>query len=182
MSIPTDRIRAALLLSAAGITLAWGVLGAEAARADDCLLDRDNDGVVDAGTDNDGGADSANGDTRLACGVGASALSIGGTALGYQATVASGADNAVAIGFLANAEGDSSIAMGAGSDALLNESIAIGGDSDDAGALGAQATIGAVAIGTDADASAPFSNGDRIWCHYAGRLYRNHSGRRFLDC
>ena len=45
---------------------------------DDCLLDRDNDGVVDAATDNDGGANSNDQDNALACGVGAQATGASG--------------------------------------------------------------------------------------------------------
>ena len=60
-------------MSAAGAALGWGALGAEPVQADECLLDRDNDGVVDAGMDNDGGADSSGSDARVACGVGAQA-------------------------------------------------------------------------------------------------------------
>ena len=63
-----------------------------AVHAEDCLLDRDNDGNVDAGsTDNDGGANS-NGDNRaLACGIGAIATGANGsTALGSDAAATGG--------------------------------------------------------------------------------------------
>ena len=50
---------------------ALSLLSISPAKADDCLLDRDNDGVVDAATDNDGGANSNNDDSSTACGVGA---------------------------------------------------------------------------------------------------------------
>ncbi len=46
---------ATLLASTAGAAL---LLAPQQAKAEDCLLDRDNDGVVDAGTDNDAGANS----------------------------------------------------------------------------------------------------------------------------
>ena len=62
-------------LCAAGIAMA----PASQARADDCLLDTNNDGVADAG-DTDGGAISVGTDT-LACGVAAVAGAAGSTAI-----------------------------------------------------------------------------------------------------
>ncbi|MEL6485531.1 MAG: hypothetical protein AAFQ13_00105, partial [Pseudomonadota bacterium] len=94
----------ALMLSTA---LTLGVLASfampvEQARADDCLLDRDNDGNVDAGsTDNDGGADSNNNDTSIACGVGASATGTFSSAFGSNSN-ASG-DRSVSIGRISEA-------------------------------------------------------------------------------
>ncbi|MEM1196752.1 MAG: hypothetical protein AAGH57_11655, partial [Pseudomonadota bacterium] len=62
----------------------------EQVRADDCLLDRDNDGNVDGGsTDNDGGADSGGSDSSIACGVGAQATGSFASAFG-SASNASG--------------------------------------------------------------------------------------------
>jgi len=88
----TDNRPTNTLLSAASalpLALAATTFTATPAMAEDCLLDRDNDGVVDAGTDNDGGASSGNDDLRLACGVGASAVGSYSTALG-AGSVASG--------------------------------------------------------------------------------------------
>jgi hypothetical protein len=76
----------ALLSGAALAALALSALPAEQARAEDCLLDRDNDGVVDAGTDNDGGADSGGLNSRLACGVNATASGANSTAIGASST------------------------------------------------------------------------------------------------
>ncbi|MFN7159602.1 MAG: hypothetical protein ACK4MR_13070, partial [Erythrobacter cryptus] len=110
------------------------------ARAETCLLDRDNDGVVDAGTDDDGGANDQSGeDTNLACGVGAEA---------------SGGFGITAIGRFATANGGNSVAVGNRATAAESGSIAIGGDDDDADFIGAQALqVGSIAIGADAQAS-----------------------------
>ena len=50
-------------------------------RAEDCLLDRNDDGQADTG-DDDGGANSADDDARIACGVGAQATAARSTAIG----------------------------------------------------------------------------------------------------
>ena len=85
-------------LVSAGVLAALHV-SPQAALADDCLLDRDNDGNVDAGsTDNDGGANSNDSDSSTACGVGATATGSFSTALG-SAAVAS-ATRTVAVGRL----------------------------------------------------------------------------------
>ncbi|MEP4785809.1 MAG: hypothetical protein ABJX46_13900, partial [Erythrobacter sp.] len=74
-----------LLSTTATAVFAALTLQPTTAQADDCLLDRDNDGVVDETTDNDGGAESANVDARLACGVNAEATGPNSTAVGGEA-------------------------------------------------------------------------------------------------
>ena len=81
--------RLPLHTSAAALALAVAMLAAAPAQAEDCLLDTNNDGVATAGTDTDGGADSQAADTRLACGIGATATGINGTALGTSSSAAS---------------------------------------------------------------------------------------------
>ena len=71
MPIHTTTRRIALL-AAVGIA----ALMATPARADDCLLDRNNNGIADAATDNDNSADSGDADSALACGSFARALSV----------------------------------------------------------------------------------------------------------
>ncbi|MCX7864001.1 MAG: hypothetical protein N2423_03025 [Novosphingobium sp.] len=73
----------AALALAAGLAGAW-LVAASPALAKDCLLDRDNDGVVDAGTDNDGAANSNDVDFRLACGVSAQATGAQSTSIGAE--------------------------------------------------------------------------------------------------
>lgn len=55
---------------------------ANPASAETYLLDRNNNGEVDPGTDNDGGADAESEDNQLACGVGATATGDNSTATG----------------------------------------------------------------------------------------------------
>lgn len=57
------------------------------ARADECLLDTDNDGFATDAVDTDGGATSDT-DGSLACGVNAAATGIGSTAIGGDSTTA----------------------------------------------------------------------------------------------
>lgn len=135
------------LASVSALALIGGLTMAPAiVQAEDCLLDRDNDGVVDAATDNDAGANSADNDDRLACGRNA-------TATGAFA---------VAIGSGSDATGTSSIALGGGSQATTARTIAIGGDGEDFRttydndenpataevAIPGFATSGAIALGT----------------------------------
>ena len=54
-------------LALAGVALG-AVMAASPARADDCLLDTNNDGSATAGVDTDLYADSGNADFSLACG------------------------------------------------------------------------------------------------------------------
>lgn len=63
----TNTALAAMLLAGAALA-AWPM---QDARADDCLLDTNNDGDADANVDTDLGADSAGADARVACGSGA---------------------------------------------------------------------------------------------------------------
>lgn len=156
-----NRLSAALLL---GSTALAALIMPAPARADDCLLDRDDDGNVDLlNVDNDGGADSNDDDASLACGVGAEATGQFATALGSNAlasgdrTVAVGriaqatAADATALGQNARAQSISSIALGQASFANGVSAIAIGGDGVDMGSSGAQANgDGAVALGADA--------------------------------
>lgn len=86
--------------AAAAITLAIASASSPA-MADDCLLDRDNDGVVDAATDNDGGANSADLDTSTACGTGAVATGSFATAIGSLSAAI--ADRTVAVGRISEA-------------------------------------------------------------------------------
>lgn len=74
-----------LLALSGASALALIALQPDTAQADDCLLDRDDDGVVDAATDNDGGANSNDIDNRLACGTGAVASGSSSTAVGSGA-------------------------------------------------------------------------------------------------
>jgi hypothetical protein len=71
MTTATYRLRTALLAGAASLAALTMFAPGQQARADDCLMDRDNDGVVDAATDNDASANSSNDDTSLACGTNA---------------------------------------------------------------------------------------------------------------
>jgi hypothetical protein len=75
---------AAMLL--AGVAGLVTVATPQESRADDCLLDTNNDGDADTDTDTDLGADSSGDDTRLACGLGASASMPSSTALGVDAS------------------------------------------------------------------------------------------------
>jgi len=114
----------ALLGAAAFGALALAsTLGSQPARADECLLDTNNNGVADP-ADSDGGAQSAGDDARLACGFGASA----GT-------------NGTAVGPSAHATGTNSTALGSTSTASGFDSTALGRF---AGATGA----GATSVGT----------------------------------
>ncbi len=94
-----SRLSIALLL---GSTALAALIVPAPAHADDCLLDRDNDGNVDAGTtDNDGGANSNDDDASLACGAGADATGQFATAVGSNSVA--NADRTVAIGRIAQA-------------------------------------------------------------------------------
>ena len=71
---PIKSIKSILTLTTASFALFAGeaLLAPQAAFADDCLLDRNNNGDVDL-SDDDGGANSFNVNSRLACGVDATA-------------------------------------------------------------------------------------------------------------
>lgn len=134
--------------------------------AEDCLLDRDNDGVVDVTTDTYGAANSNDQNEALACGIRATATGTQATSVGtdFLATgnfsVAVGNDSdatqtsSTAVGYFAGATGEGSsavgrsavssgnqsVALGFNTDATARGSIAIGGDGFDSDSAGAQAT------------------------------------------
>ena len=127
----------ALTLSAVGSML----IPLEEVKAEDCLLDRDNDGVVDLTTDTDGAANSNDQNDALACGIranatGSQATSIGtdsnGTgdfsvAVGYSADASQ--NSATSLGYQANAGGNSSTALGRSANASGSGSIRSGSAS-----------------------------------------------------
>ncbi len=117
---------AAMLALIAGLSLSM----APQAFADDCLLDTNDDGDVDL-TDTDGGADSSGFNTRLACGVGASAAGDESTVVGYFASAAG--NNSTALGRSASAAGDNSTALGYDASAAGNPSTAVGRSTRAAG-------------------------------------------------
>jgi autotransporter adhesin len=95
-----------------------------AARADDCLLDTNNDGNADADVDTDLGADSAGVDTRLACGFQASATGPSSIALGTGANAAG--SGSIALGSAASASANNTTAIGTGASAIAPNSVALG--------------------------------------------------------
>ncbi|NNC46810.1 MAG: hypothetical protein HKO13_00035 [Sphingomonas sp.] len=97
------------------------------ARADDCLLDTNDDGNADSNVDTDKGANSNGEDDSLACGAGSKATGSRSTSLGAQST-ASG-DDALSTGFGAAASAERAVALGSASAATGIAGIAIGGDS-----------------------------------------------------
>ena len=112
------------LIAGASLTMA------PQAYADDCLLDTNNDGDVDL-TDTDGSANSSGLDTRLACGVGASAAGLDSTAVGAEASA--GGINSTALGRSANAAGEDSTALGVDASAAGLDSTALGAGASAAG-------------------------------------------------
>ena len=96
----------------------------ETAKADDCLLDANNNGVADL-FDDDRAADSAGDDGRLACGTFATAVGEGSTAVGYDST--SLGRNATALGFQASANQAGSTAIGANAASTAENQVALGG-------------------------------------------------------
>ena len=125
---------------------ALSILSVSPAKADDCLLDRDNDGVVDAATDNDGGANSNNDDSSTACGVGANTGTAAfATAIGSNSNAT--ADRTVAVGRLADATAADATALGHNADATGASSLAVGQSA-------ISSALNAVAVGQSAQASA----------------------------
>ena len=116
-------IAAIALASTAGSAL----LLPNQARADDCLLDTNNDGDADATTDTDGGANSSGEDSRLACGVSATASGQYGTAIGNYATAS--ATDSTALGWASQATGINSTALGELANASGPHSTAVGAES-----------------------------------------------------
>lgn len=113
------------LMLAGAATLAIGSLAMQprTAQAEDRLLDRGNDGVVDAATDNDGGANSNDADLNLACGVNAQAKGADSTSVGAN----SRADHfASAVGVNAQATGTNSTSIGTDSLAAQEYTSALG--------------------------------------------------------
>src|SRR5215207_9323148 len=104
-------------------TAAGALLMPNEARADDCLLDSNNDGVATATTDTDGGANSSGNDTRLACGIGAVASGTDAMAIGWTAN-ASGTF-ATAIGWAATSSGSNAVALGDSATASGTSSLAV---------------------------------------------------------
>ena len=148
-----------LTLTTASFALFAGeaMLAPQAAFADDCLLDRNNNGDVDL-SDDDGGANSFNVNSRLACGVDATATGDFSTALGYNSEATM--NNTTAVGAAAHATGLRSTAIGTASDATMEDSTAVGDNSQATGirstAVGerAEATMtDATAVGQDAQAT-----------------------------
>lgn len=126
-----------------GTTALTAVLAPSSARADECLLDTNNDGDADTNVDTDGGATSAGADA-LACGVAANAAASLSTAVGAQTNATALASTA--LGSQAIASGVASTALGHNSDATGLASTAVG--------VSAQATAtGATAVGRIANAS-----------------------------
>ncbi|MGH8336660.1 MAG: hypothetical protein ACRETL_07580, partial [Gammaproteobacteria bacterium] len=113
-----------ILLSGTAIMAAALPLGAPPARADECLLDRNNNGAVDPGIDNDGGADSGGVDGRLACGINAVASGASSMAVGDNSRATGNSANA--IGTSSTASGTSSTAVGVLATASGNFSTAVG--------------------------------------------------------
>ena len=106
------------------------------ALADDCHLDRDDDGRVDRGSiDNDGDADSGGDDSRLACGVGALANAPRSTAVGGNSFALG--ERAVAMGSFAQATAYYATAVGDEARALNTNTTALGGAALADGALSA---------------------------------------------
>ena len=105
-------------LSAAVAAIAIATLAApeEARAADPCLLDRNGDGDVTVGTDNDG-ASGNDEDTNRACGVDASATGGNATAIGSDGSVA-GTAGAVASDAVLTAVGADSAATGTDATAI----------------------------------------------------------------
>ena len=138
-------------LALAGIALA-AFLPAGSARADDCLLDTNNDGNADSNVDTDLAADSGGDDARLACGSGASAGSTGSVALGRNATTSSGGvANNIISSSINTAVGNSSFAIGSSNTALGAFARAATYDQSNAD-LGT--VVGAIAVGNNALAGA----------------------------
>ena len=158
-------LRGGSALAACTIVLSFAA-ASQPARADDCFLDRDNDGQISTISDDDGNADSNNRDSRLACGVDAEATDEQATAVGslakanglhssafgYNATATG--DLAIAIGSDAVAGGTGTVVIGANASAAFPDSTAIGNGALVLGvngiAIGAQAFTGeySVAIGS----------------------------------
>ena len=128
--------RVAFIVGLALASTVGGLLQPGEARADDCLLDSNNDGVATATTDTDGGANSAGDDQRLACGVGASATGTYSMAIGQFATASAG--DSTAIGWGTDATGTNAVALGDLAQATAGAATALGGDSS-ASATGATA-------------------------------------------
>ena len=143
------------------LSLALPMLAPQAAFADDCLLDRNNNGDVDL-SDDDAGADSGGEDFSLACGFNAAASGTNSTALGAGADATT--TQSTAIGFRAQATGENATAIGGGDTtataarATGAQSIAIGGGNGtdtDVGALASGSE--AIAIGNNTEATGAFS-------------------------
>ena len=98
----TSMLRAALFAgaaTAAGLTL----LPAQEARADDCLLDTNNDGNADSNVDTDLGADSEWEITNVACGQNANVDGLNSVGVGAHSEATGG--QSTAVGSFASARG-----------------------------------------------------------------------------
>src|SRR5689334_11057094 len=96
-NLNVTRGRLAVIISIVLASAAGGALLApQEARADDCILDTNNDGGTGFTPDTDGGADSGGDDLRLACGTSATATGSNSTAVGAS-SAATGA-SAIAVG------------------------------------------------------------------------------------
>ena len=111
---------------------AFCILPATPVKADECLLDINENGVADE-ADTTGGADSEGVDERLACGVGANAVGPGSTAIGFEANASGANGGNVALGNRADASGTSGLntALGTSSQVTGNVEggVAVGFDS-----------------------------------------------------
>jgi hypothetical protein len=116
-------MRLVATLALAGVALA-AFLPADPARADDCLLDTNNDGNADSNVDTDLGADSGGIDSRLACGSNATASGSSSTSIGANSDATN--EGASALGNNAQAIGLGSTSLGAASDATQSFASALG--------------------------------------------------------
>lgn len=131
-------LRAALRGSLCAAALVAGFSGS--AGAAECLLDTNDDGMVDA-ADTDGGATSDGTGDTLACGAGAEAVGDYSTAIGANSSAAG--SYGVTVGNSARSGGPGSIAVGAFAESGNSQAIAVGSSALASGnstiAIGAQA-------------------------------------------
>lgn len=138
---PQGVVSLGVLVLAAAFTL----YAPQDARAEECLLDT-NDNDIANGGDTDGGALSNGNPDSLACGVDAVATGDLSTAIGAAASATG--DAATATGVVAAATGDFSTANGA-------SAVAIGDFSTAVGAFATATAEGSTALGADAVATIP---------------------------
>jgi hypothetical protein len=174
-------LKVALFSGAALCAVGFALVPTGQARADDCLLDSNDNGVADSGTDTDGGATSGGDDTRLACGAFTIATGIGATAVGGSASVSNAYGTAVGYGASASGGGT---ATGQAAQAIGGYATANGAGSYAnyyAAAFGASANAtgaNAIAIG-NSDATSNYGVAHRGECKQQRRAgHRHRLGRQ----